>query len=148
MIGFLTRNDRDAAIEKSLDAAIELEGMRKGTRNDAPAFKDLLMALFGSGEPSQQLIDSSLSNSSTVSLYSRTLSAATHSSYDTVAALRDILLDYVVADHGVARDANARLASLVEFCVSLNSELVSDAYKRVSPPAIPRESKRLSADAY
>jgi hypothetical protein len=132
-MAYLSREDRDAAIEKSIDAAIQIEGLLKGLREDIPAFYELLEILFGSAEFSTQALETSLTNSSTASLYRRAWVAATQKPVERVAQLQAHLIELL----DVPKEPSARkqLENLRDFCVSLNAELVNEAFERVTIPA-------------
>lgn len=135
----INRIARDRAVEQSLDAAIEIDEVIRGVRTEAPAFEELVSTLIGSPTGDFHAVKKELLNDSRLaSLYYR----AAKSSGNASATAEDI--DHVL---GLLLSAGSATLSQVpkddlsfvrDFCVSLNQELVSEAFGRTPEPPLAR----------
>ncbi len=138
----LDRISRDLAVEQSLDAAIEVDGVLTGIRKGSSALAELLQTLTfdgpGGGGEQHALMD----NSQMAALYHRAVSASGRE-FETTADLEAVvrLLAELNTDELSGYDKGV-LEFIREFCLGLNCELVSEAYRRTPEPAIVRSNPR------
>ena len=139
-----SRVARDLAVEQSLDAAIELDEVIKGIRDESPAFGRLVMNLIGSPTREVSVIKKDLfSDSRLASLYYR---AAAASSGKAAASAEDMdwVLDLLLSA-GAARLSTIpqdNLSIVREFCINLNKELIGEAFARTPEPPMARTTQQ------
>ncbi len=136
----VNRVARDLAVEQSLDAAIEIDEAIRGLRQASPAFERLIFTLVGSPANEFNVVKKELlSDSRLASLYYR----AAKSSGKEAASAEDI--DHVIelllsaGTAGLSQISKDDLSFVRDFCVSLNEELVSEAFGRTPEPYAPGE---------
>jgi hypothetical protein len=134
----VNRVARDLAVEQSLDAAIEIDGVLRRERQDSPAFTKLIESLVGT--PARELKSVKkdlLSDSRLASLYYR--AAAPGKANASVEDLDRVLKLLLSADKtGLTKLSKNDLSSVRDFCLALNQELVAEAFGRSPQPSFAR----------
>lgn len=127
---------RDLAVEKSLDAAMEIDEVLSGDRDGAPSLKTLFPSFHGTSDHPAFNRKSLLSDSRTASLYRRAAAASgkVFTSLDDLAAGLESLTK-IDADNLKGLDPED-LRFLRNFCLGLNRELITEAYSRATRPAL------------
>ncbi|SFM29571.1 hypothetical protein SAMN03159423_0471 [Bradyrhizobium sp. NFR13] len=130
----MNRSARDLAVEQSLDAAIEIDEVIRGEREDAPHLRALVLSLLGTNRDEGNAKRDLMQNSQFTRLYHRATSAT-----DGEVGQDDLLnLLLAVDDIGVRQFENEQLAIVRRFCLGLNRELVSESYNRLPEPPLAR----------
>jgi hypothetical protein len=134
----MNRIARDRAIETSLDAAIELdEAIRKESSKAQSLIElsELLLGTSGNQVPSKKEL---LNSPQFASLYYRAASKGVndHQNHDHL----DRLLKFFakIATIGLDKFDEDDLIFIRNFCLGLNTQLVNEAYSRISMPSTAR----------
>jgi hypothetical protein len=134
-IHHMNRAARDLAVEQSLDAAIEIDEVIRGERDDAPHLRDLVESLIGTNRDEGTAKRDLMKNSQFTRLYHRATVSA-----DQGHVSQDDILNLLLAIHqlGVKQFKEEQLSIVRKFCLGLNRELVSESYSRVPEPPLSR----------
>lgn len=134
-----SRMARDLAVEKSLDAAIEIDEVIRKVRNNSPALESLISSLIGSSSREINAVKKELlSDSRLTSLYyraARSPDSAAGSNEDLDHVL-ELLLSVGLED--LSKISKEELLRIRDFCIGLNQELVSEAFSRTPEPPLAR----------
>jgi hypothetical protein len=131
----MNRTARDLAVEQSLDAAIEIDEVIRGDRDDAPHLRELVTSLIGTNRDENTAKRDLMKNSQFTRLYHR----ATTSADQNNVSQDDILSLLLKIDRlGVKQFNEDQLSIVRRFCLGLNRELVSESYIRVPEPPLAR----------
>jgi hypothetical protein len=143
-----SRVARDLAVEQSLDAAIEVDEVMHGKREDSPALSELVSLLIGSPAGVVPTKRELLSDARYTSLYHRA-AGTSDGEFGSVKDLDGILdLLFQVNSAGLNNFSKKNLKFVQEFCLGLNRELVSEAFSRVPEPAFARSRQQKLATSY
>lgn len=140
----LNRAARDQAVEKSLDAAIELDEVIGGTRTDAPALSALASSLIGSRPDAQSDSRALLNDARLASLYFRAVGRPDNGAYATERLDQILFLFAEINAAGLARFSPTDLAAIRDFCLGLNRELSAEAFCRVPESPFARNPRHLA----
>lgn len=142
----MNRATRDLAVEQSLDAAIEIDEVIRGTRKESPHLKQLVTSLIGSNRDAGSAKKELMKNSQFSSLYHRAAMATNQDGR----ANQDDVLSLLLAIDGVelSQFSPDQLAVVRQFCLGLNRELVSESFSRMPEPPLARSQKLSLAYGY
>jgi hypothetical protein len=144
---YVTRLTRDLAVEQSLDAAIEIDEIIRGVRQESPAFRDLILNLIGSSGRELNTLKKDLLNDSRLSsLYRRAAASSGKASAEDFDRVLELF--FSAGSTGLSSLSEADLSLIRDFCLGLNRELVSEAYGRTPEPPLARARQRGLTAAY
>jgi hypothetical protein len=131
----MSRTARDLAVEQSLDAALEIDEVIRGDRNDAPHLQDLVTSLIGTNRDEGTAKRDLMKNTQFTRLYHRATTSAGQNNIS-----QDDILNLLLAIHqlGVKQFNEEQLSIVRRFCLGLNRELVSESYNRAPEPPLAR----------
>ena len=139
----VNRLARDLAVEQSLDAAIEIDEVIRDVRGNSPAFEKLVTSFIGSPAGDFSAVKKDLlSDSRLASLYYRAAksSGRAEGNADDMDHVLGLLLS--AGSVNLSKISKDDLAIVRDFCVSLNQELVSEAFSRTPEPPLARSRQQ------
>lgn len=144
----ISRIARDRAIEKSLDAALEIDEVLRKRATEAQSLTELSELLLGTADNHVLSKRELLNSPQFASLYYRAARAGGIDNKADDHLERLLQLFAKVASIGLNKFNDSDLKFIRDFCLGLNAQLVNEAYGRIPLPSAARNRQLMSEHGY